>query len=62
MNDEVEVITSESGDWFVIKLNGKAIEEGHSISAREWLGILEKLNVKTSMKEISDEAMENREF
>ena len=62
MNNEVEVITSESGDWVIIKLNGEIIEEGHSISAREWLGVLEKLNVKTSMKEISDEAMESGEF
>lgn len=62
MNNEVEVIISESGDWIVIKLNGEVIEEGHSIPARGWLGVLEKLNVKTSMKEISDEAMESGEF
>ena len=62
MNNEVEVITSESGDWVIIKLNGEIIEEGHNIPTSGWLGILEKLNVKTSMKEISDEAMGNREF
>ena len=62
MNNEVEVITSESGDWGVIKLNGEIIEEGHSIPTIGWLSLLGKLGVKTSMKEISDEAMENREF
>lgn len=62
MNNEVEAITSESGDWVIIKLNGEIIEEGHSIPAYGWLSLLERLDVKTSMKEISDEAMESREF
>ena len=62
MNNEVEVITSESGDWVIIKLNGEIIEEGHSIPANGWLGLLERLDVKTSMKEISDESMESREL
>lgn len=62
MNNEVEVITSESGDWVIIKLNGEIVEEGHSIPTNGWLSLLERLDVKTSMKEISDEAMESREF
>lgn len=62
MNNEVEVITSESGDWGIIKLNGEVIEEGHSIPTIGWLSLLGKLGVKTSIKEISGEAMENREF
>lgn len=62
MNNEVEVITCESGDWVVVKLNGKVFKEGHSIPESGWLNLLEKLNVKTSMKEISDEEMENGEF
>ena len=62
MNNEVEVINSESGDWVIIKLNGEIIEEGHSIPANGWLRLLKRLDVKTSMKEISDEAMESREF
>lgn len=62
MNNEVEVIISESGDWVVIKLNGEVIEEGHSISINGWLSLLGMLDVKTSKKEISDEAMENGEF
>ena len=33
MSNEVEVVTSESGDWVIIKLNGEIIEEGHSIPA-----------------------------
>ena len=62
MNNEVEVITSESGDWVIIKLNGEIIEEGHSIPTNGWLRLLKRLDVKTSIKEISDEAMESREF
>lgn len=62
MNNEVEVIISESGDWVVIKLNGEVIEEGHSIPTNGWLSLLGRLDVKTSMKEVSDEAMESGEF
>jgi len=62
LNNEVEVITSESGDWVIIKLNGEIIEEGHSIPTNGWLRLLKRLDVKTSIKEISDEAMESREF
>lgn len=62
MDNEVEVITSESGDWTIIKLNGEIIEEGHSIPASGWINLLEMLDVKTSIKEISDEAMESGEF
>jgi len=43
-------------------LKGDIIEEGHSIPSTGWLRLLDKLNVSTSMKEISDEAMENRDF
>lgn len=62
MNNEVEVIISESGDWVIIKLNGEVIEEGHSIPTNGWLNLLGRLDVKTRMKEISDEAMESGEF
>lgn len=62
LNNEVELITCESGDWVIIKLNGDIIEEGHSIPSTSWLRLLDKLNVSTSMKKISDEAMENRDF
>jgi len=62
LNNKVEVINSESGDWVIIKLNGEIIEEGHSIPTNGWLRLLKRLDVKTSIKEISDEAMESREF
>jgi len=62
LNNEVEVINSESGDWVIVKLNGEIIKEGHSIPTKGWLSLLERLDVKTSIKEISDEAMESREF
>ena len=32
------------------------------MNSTSWLRLLDKLNVSTSMKEISDEAMENRDF
>lgn len=61
-NNEVELITCESGDWVVIKLNGEIVEEGHSIPVRGWFNLLEQLNVSTSMKEISDEEAENGKY
>lgn len=62
MNNTVEVFTSESGDWIVIKLNGKVYEEGHSIPVHRWLDLIEKFGNKISSKEVSDEDMENGDY
>lgn len=62
MNNIVEVVTSESGDWTVIKLNGKVYEEGHSIPVHRWLDLIKKFGNEVSSIEISDEDMEEGNY
>jgi len=62
MNNIVEVFTSESGDWTVIKLNGEVYEEGHSIPVRRWLDLIEQFGNEVSSVEISDEDMEKGNY
>lgn len=54
----VELITCDSGDWEVLKLNGKVFEEGHSIPSYAWLELLSVFNVESNEVSISDEEME----
>lgn len=58
--NEIELITSESGDWAVLRLNGDIYADGHSISDDTWLDLIEEVgnNVTTGKKEVSDEDME----
>lgn len=62
MNNKIELIFCESGDWAVLKLNGKVYEEGHSIPDYIWLKLLQELGNETTSKVISDENMEDRNF
>ena len=57
---EVELITNESGDWVVLRVNGDVYADGHSISDDTWLDLLEEIGegVITNKKEVSDEDME----
>lgn len=59
---KVELITSESGDWAVIKIDGKSEYEGHSIADHQWLEILMKAGIEVSSKEVSNEDMEEGNF
>ena len=61
---KIELITNESGDWFVLKLNDEFFAEGHSIYDSEWLDLIKELNPNIEIKqtEISDEEMENYDY
>lgn len=60
---QVEYITSPSGDYAVLKLNGRVFSEGHSIGAGTFLDILEnRLGVDVKFTEISDEEMEEGNY
>ena len=56
----IEYITSESGDWKILRMNlGEDFNyEGHSIPNHEWIKLLKLLGYEVEEKEISDEDME----
>ena len=62
MDNRVELITCETGDWEVLKLNDEIIAEGHSLSNMDWFTLLDKLDVLFGGTEISDEDMENGNY
>ena len=61
---KIELITNESGDWIVLKLNDKFFAEGHSIHDSEWLDLIKEINPNTKIKqtEISDTEMGNYDY
>ena len=60
----IELITCESGDWSVLKVNcGEDFDyEGHSIPDAEWVRLLDLLRYTVEQKEISDEDMEEGNY
>ena len=64
MKNKIELITNESGDWSILKLNDEFFAEGHSIHDSEWLDLIKEINPNTEIKqkEISDEEMENYDY
>lgn len=61
---KIELITNESGDWIILKLNDEFFAEGHSIYESEWLDLIKEINpnIEIKQKEISDEKMENYDY
>lgn len=59
---DIEVITNESGDWVVLKVDGKPYYEGHDIPTEIWLDLLEKKGCNSMSKEITDEEMESGNY
>ena len=57
---EISIITSESYDWKIIKINNETIYEGHSIPNYVFGEVLAAVapGVKFVEKEISNEEME----
>lgn len=62
MNQTIELITNESGDWSVLKINGKVYYEGHSIPDDIWLKVINQLGAEISSMEISDDDMEEGNY
>lgn len=57
----LEYLTCPSGDWEVLKLDGKVFYEGHTIPSEKWLELLGNIyrkRVEITQKEVSDEDME----
>lgn len=61
---KIELITNESGDWSILKLNDEFFAEGHSIHESKWLDLIKEINPNTEIKqkEISDGEMENYDY
>ncbi len=59
---KIELITCESGDWEVLKVDGEVRYEGHSIKIYECLELLEELGCDIFEKEISDDDMEMGDY
>lgn len=56
---KIEIISCESGDWEVLKVDDEVYYQGHEIHNEIWIRLLKsKFNVKFVETEISDEDME----
>lgn len=56
---KIEIISCESGDWEVLKVDDEIYYEGHSIPNEIWIRLLRgKLDVECVESDISDEDME----
>lgn len=55
-NTEIELITCESGDWEIVKVNGLTIDSGHSI---DWPEVIKFLGYNFKEEYLTDEAMED---
>ena len=61
MKQIITLITSESGDWQILEINGTEWASGHSISDVDQLGLLsEHFDCRIESICISDEEMETR--
>ena len=47
---KIELITNESGDWIILKLNDEFFAEGHSIYESEWLDLIKEINPDIQME------------
>lgn len=51
----IELITCESGDWEILKVNGLTVEAGHSIN---WPEVIKFLGYNFKEEYLTDELME----
>lgn len=54
-NTRIELITCESGDWEILKVNGLTIDAGHSVN---WVEVIKFLGYDFTEEYLTDEAME----
>lgn len=59
---KIELIENESGDWVIVKKDGKVYHEGHDVPNHIWLELLNESGVESSSSFISDEDMEEGNF
>jgi hypothetical protein len=57
----IDLITCESGDWQILRVNyGEDFEVGgHSLSSWDWIRLVNLLGFEVEEKVISDKDMEN---
>jgi hypothetical protein len=55
----IELISCESGDWEVLKIDDRVLVEGHSIRSRDWVELIKYcFECEVKIEQISDEDME----
>jgi len=56
----IELISCESGDWSILRVNlGEDFEyQGHSVPEHEWIRLINLLGYEVEERKISDEDME----
>lgn len=59
---QIELIKCDSGDWEVLKINGRIFAENHRLYNDDWINLLNKLGFTVKEKDISDEDMENENY
>ena len=59
---KIELISCDSGDWEVLKVNGEVYNDGHSTPVHVWINLLSELGNAITTKTISDENMKNGEY
>ena len=55
---KIELITNESGDWEMAKIDGTAMYSGHRLYMDDYASILKDIGLDVEYKIISDEEME----
>lgn len=58
MNHKVELLTCDSGDWNVLKLDGEVFASGHTILVHEWLALLIHSGIDALETKLTDKEME----
>ena len=53
-NKPIEVVTSESGDWVLIRVGKKTVHDHHSISNSDFCCILRELGFTVKETEVAD--------
>lgn len=61
-NFKVDLITSECGDWAVLKLNGELFYDGHDIPNYMWIELLGEIGIEAFDAIIPDDDMENGRY
>ena len=63
MSDVIEIVRPSGGDWILVLVNGKIIEQGHSIDTRRLIEALVatfNINAGIICRELPDEEFEKQ--
>jgi hypothetical protein len=55
---KIELITCDSGDWEVLRVDGEVFTENHRLSNLDWIRFLNRLGYQVKEVGILDEDME----